>query len=106
MIFMREELIDLLEILIDELDRDLNRPQYYIFQKDLFEQLSYEKWAYEELLEEVETSANGPYAVVEGFCKRMNDYSLVNPKTSRMFSAAYDAGMNVLDLVIRSEYVG
>lgn len=98
---MREELIQLLELLIDEINSDLNRPGYYIFHRDMFDQLSYEKWGYEELLKEVKSSNKGPYAVVEGFCRRMNRYSLIDKKTSRMFSAAYDAGMNVLDLVIK-----
>ena len=103
MIMMKEELKELLEVLIGEIDRDLNRPGYYILYKEMFEQLSWEKWASKELMKEVDQSTKGLYATVEDFCHRMNEFSMRDKKTSKIFSAAYDAAMNVLDVVIYDE---
>lgn len=103
MIMSKQELINLLEVLISELDRDITKPGFYRYHKDEFQQLSHEKSAMEILIKRLQVSTSGAYATVEKFCDEMNRYSLVNKKTSRMFSAAYDAAMNVLDVVIREE---
>lgn len=105
MIMDREEFKSLVDVLISELDRDLSRHSLYIYQRDLFEQLSYEKWALKELLEYVSKRQGGLYSAVEEFCKQMNEYSCRNKKTSRMFSAAYDAAMNILDVIIKEEEI-
>lgn len=104
MITNKKDLIHFLEILIHEINSDL-RKDYYLKHKDEYLYRSFERWAYEELIREIEDSFDDTniYQIVEGFCKKMNKYSLINKKTSYMFSAAYDAGMNIYDVVILIE---
>ncbi len=107
MVIDKVELVCLLTTLIEEIEHDL-KSEYFTDPKHISERkyLGFEQWAYERLIEEVgdsfpETSA---FEIVENFCKRMNGFSCVNKKTSYMFSSAYDAGMNVYDLVIQSTF--
>ena len=104
MIMNKSELIDLIVVLIDEIDRDLNKEYVFNKYRDLFKQLSYEKWAYKEILKRITNDPRGAYAIVDDFCKELDECTLVNRKASIMFSCAYDAAMNVLDLIVCEDW--
>lgn len=68
--------------------------------KEVLELQSCHNWAVDEVLKKIEESDLPPIEVVEKFVKQMDEYSCLNPKTSRMFATAKDAGVWVLDTLI------
>jgi hypothetical protein len=100
----KEDLTCLLTILLTEANNDLKK-DYYVKHPQEYLYRSFEKWTYLKLIELTNDSFEDANVcvIVEDFCNRMNKYSLVNSKTSYMFSTAYDVAMNIYDLVILTE---
>ena len=89
------------EILLLEYYTNLSEPsnkEYW--KKELFEQKVYTKWAIKEIIREVYNSDKPILEVVEDFVNYMNEYSMKNQKTSRIFSIAYDAAMDLYDQML------
>lgn len=65
------------------------------------EQMSYSKWAVDEIfkyLDEQKTSA--PLVVIENFRDRMDRYSRLNEKNGLIFSVACETAENIIDLFL------
>ena len=94
---MNEEL----EILLLEYYTNLSEPaKKEYWKKELFEQKTYAKWAIKEIIHEVWNSDKPILETVENFITRMNEYSMKDKKTSRIFSIAYDAAMDLYDQML------
>lgn len=69
--------------------------------KDCFEQVSYSSWAANQLLLEVMARPlTPPDTIIEEFAWRMDYYSCINVKTSRIFSIAKDTAEDILYLFL------
>ena len=75
---------------------------------ELFDQLVYHHWALKEIADRIEQSddADPVISVVEQFCTQMDQYSVMNERTSRQFSIARDAAEWVMDLIIEKNERG
>ena len=95
---MHEQVLDLLIEYYLNLSR-VEKSEYW--NKDIFEDKVYTAWAVHEIYEDLKNNPNeSPIGVIEEFISKMDMYSLKNIKTSRIFSIAYDAGMDILDQLI------
>ena len=89
------------EILLLEYYTNLSEPaKKEYWKKELFEQKVYTKWAIKEIIHEVWNSDKPILETVENFITRMNEYSMKDKKTSRIFSIAYDAAMDLYDQML------
>lgn len=96
---MYESEIEKIKEYIKELDRPNNK-----MQKNNFRQLSYSKWAANEILYRVMQYPDvNPILLVEQFAFKMNDYSCKHGPSSFPFSVAYDISMNILDILMESQ---
>lgn len=67
-----------------------------------FEQLSYSRWAANELLNCVmKQSSKTPVKVIEEFISKMDMYSCMNSNASFMFSVAHDTAEDILDVFLK-----
>lgn len=95
--------MDTIKYFIKEYEKELDK-NYISFCKEYFDQIAYERWGLVELLKYIEENKTKPITLaVEEFAHKMDAYSLVNSKTSYMFSCAYDACINVLDILLTEE---
>ena len=69
--------------------------------KSCFKQLSYSKWAANEVLNFVKNRPRTPPVFsVETFASMMDEYACMNQGTSYIFSIAYDIAMDILDMLL------
>ena len=68
-----------------------------------FVNLSYQRWALQELMSEIIESPEPPSIVVEKFCKTMDELSTIDNYYSFIFSIAYDIGLCAVD-VLNDDY--
>ena len=86
--------------LIKKYVKSLTRPNKSIRKKN-FQQLSYSKWAANEVLSYVLKRPDvRPVKTVEYFAKKMDAYACKNGKAGYAFSVAYDISMDILDMLI------
>lgn len=72
-----------------------------MWNKDLFRQWSYSKWISNEILDLVKKEKQYPAKmVIETFIDKLDDWACKNDSTSRLFSAAYDAAVDIMDLFL------
>lgn len=76
-----------------------------MYEKQLWMQRSYERWAAQEFIHRLSNSANDIYYEADRFIYEMNEFSTRNHSNSKMFSIAYDVGTEMLDymLTVREE---
>lgn len=88
------------EQLVQDYIYELKEPQSNL-PRGMFEQRSYSIWAAEEILKAIKNDGTeSSVAVVEDFIKKMDQFSRINPDTSRIFSIAYDISQDILDLLL------
>ncbi|WP_297183047.1 hypothetical protein [uncultured Phocaeicola sp.] len=90
----------ILSVIREYADECLKEPVWHI-SRDWFKQISYSRWAVDEILKRIEESKfTPPIMVVEDFIRKMDDFSCKNKKTSIIFSVAHDMAENILDVLI------
>lgn len=87
-------------VIIKNYMKRLNRPNRS--KKILhFEQLSYSRWAANELLNCVmEQNSKSPVRIIEEFISKMDTYSCMNG-ASFIFSVAHDTAEDILDMFLK-----
>lgn len=70
-----------------------------------FDNCSYQKWAFEEIICKVIESQEPPSMVIEEYIKMMDRFSTTghSSKTRIIFSIAYDMGLLALDIVLKGD---
>jgi hypothetical protein len=80
---------------------NLKVPVHTITKKAHFKQDSYRLWAAYDILRLVEKYPNRrPIELIEDYRYLMNELSCQNPRTSFIFSVAYDVAEDILDLFL------
>lgn len=66
-----------------------------------FEQIAYTRWAYIEIIDYLKSHRDSPplYAVEE-LRNKMDEYACLNPESSVIFSVAYDACEEIIDMLV------
>ncbi len=89
-----------LSVIQEYADECLKGPSWRM-SKARFKQVSYSRWAIDEIVKSIEASRSvPPVVVVEKFIRKMDDFSCRNDKTSIIFSVAHDMAENILDILI------
>lgn len=90
----------ILSVIREFADECLKEPQYRL-SRGCFEQRSYQRWAVDEILKNIEESKfTPPVLVVEDFIRKMDDFSCKNKKAGIIFSVARDVAIDILDVLI------
>lgn len=90
----------ILSVIQEYVDERLKEPGWGM-SRDWFKQISYSRWAADEIIKNIrESRYTPPIQVVEDFIRKMDDFSCKNSKTSIIFSVAHDMGENILDFLI------
>ncbi len=99
-IFGRDSMNEKTILLIQECIQEMHNFDIR-WKKTDFKQLSYSKWAAEEILRDIEREkSTPPLVVIENFIRKMDEYSCMNEKASFIFSAAHDTAEHILDLLL------
>lgn len=90
--------MDIIEYYLFEINNEINNKHY---KENYRDQLAYEAWGLEELLDYIGKNPDKPLIdCVEEFVRKLNRYSMINTKSSYMFSCAYDICTFILDMLI------
>lgn len=81
-------------ILIERLKEEIDHSK--IFGNEAFAQRSYQIWAIDEILSEINKSSSPVSLIVESFAKKMDSYSC-SGKSGWIFSVAHDIALWILD---------
>lgn len=91
------------EMIVQDYILDLSDPRSSL-RRSHFKQLSYTKWAAEEVLRTIRKRRDmSPTAAVEEFVNKMDQYALMHGNLSYIFSVAYDVGLDILDIFMAAE---
>lgn len=72
--------------------------------KDWFKQVSYSRWAVDEILKRIEKNGSTPpVLIVEDFIRKMDVFSCRNRRAGIIFSVAHDMAENILDVLIATK---
>ncbi len=84
-------------------DEYLKEPRWRI-SKDWFKQISYSRWAVDEILKRIEKNGSTPpVLIVEDFIREMDVFSCRNRRAGIIFSVAHDMAENILDVLIATK---
>lgn len=84
-------------MVVKDYTKDIETPSRFM-KKERIQRLSCSIWAADELLNYIQKhDEQSPVDSTEEFIHKMKYYELANPKTSFMFSIAYETARNILD---------
>lgn len=91
------------EIIVKDYIADIKDPRCN-YKREKFMQLSYSKWAAEEVLRTIRKRKDlSPIECVEYFTSKVDQYSLEHSKSSYIFSVAYDISMDIYDILLAAD---
>lgn len=90
----------ILSVIREYADECLREPRCRL-PRGCFEQRSYQKWAVDEIIRNIESSKfTPPIMVVESFIRKTDSFSCSNHKNSIIFSIAHDVATDIFDMML------